>query len=263
VREALDCAVLMTPGHAPWMRDWMQACAGRLGRIRLHVLAWRVADAVVPESPDAGLVDTNALAALGLALKRYDVCLLPVAPASLIWVRTALARASGRLDTPMLALAQDIQAPALEDLFGLGLNDFVRVPVCLDEVRARLCRLQTLARYSPDAPVAVEADCAAAAGLGEPAAGYRAARALRDHIDRAASAPRFKANSSDSFRLAKARVVAGFECAYIHAALSRHQGNVAQAALASSKHRRAFWALMRKHGIEAAPYRQGELVGWS
>ena len=88
-------------------------------------------------------------------------------------------------------------------------------------------------------------------------------RALRDHVGRAAPASRPKANSGDSFRLAKAKVVAGFECAYIHAALSRHQGNVAQAALASSKHRRAFWALMRKHGIQAAPYRQGELVVWS
>ncbi|HBL66216.1 MAG TPA: hypothetical protein DDZ58_10340, partial [Achromobacter sp.] len=55
---------------------------------------------------------------------------------------------------------------------------------------------------------------------------------------------------------AKSRVVAGFERDYIHHALSRHGGNVAQAARASAKHRRAFWALMRKHGIDAAPFRQ-------
>ena len=56
--------------------------------------------------------------------------------------------------------------------------------------------------------------------------------------------------------MAKARVVEGFERDYIRLALSRHAGNVAQAARACCKHRRAFWALMRKHGIEAAPYRQ-------
>ena len=43
---------------------------------------------------------------------------------------------------------------------------------------------------------------------------------------------------------------------YTSLALSRHHGNVARAARASSKHRRAFWALMRKHGIDAAPYRR-------
>ncbi|MNT65464.1 Bacterial regulatory protein, Fis family [compost metagenome] len=51
-------------------------------------------------------------------------------------------------------------------------------------------------------------------------------------------------------------MVDGFEREYIRHALSRHGGNVAQAARACAKHRRAFWALMRKHGIDAAPYRQ-------
>ncbi|WP_277403927.1 helix-turn-helix domain-containing protein, partial [Achromobacter xylosoxidans] len=62
--------------------------------------------------------------------------------------------------------------------------------------------------------------------------------------------------AQEPFRQAKARVVDGFESDYIRLALSRHQGNVARAARASSKHRRAFWALMRKHGIDAGPYRR-------
>ncbi|KOF53858.1 hypothetical protein AD428_10635, partial [Achromobacter sp. DMS1] len=68
-------------------------------------------------------------------------------------------------------------------------------------------------------------------------------------------------HAQEPFRQAKARVVNGFECEYLHRALSRHGGNVAQAARASSKHRRAFWALMRKHGIQAAPYRQAAADG--
>ncbi|MCD0502999.1 helix-turn-helix domain-containing protein, partial [Bordetella petrii] len=63
----------------------------------------------------------------------------------------------------------------------------------------------------------------------------------------------------EPFRQAKARVVDGFEREYLQRALLLHAGNVAQAARASSKHRRAFWALMRKHRIDAAPYRQSSI----
>ena len=66
----------------------------------------------------------------------------------------------------------------------------------------------------------------------------------------------YRRGAPETFRAAKAQVVNGFEREYIRHALSRHGGNVAQAARACAKHRRAFWALMRKHGIEAAPYRQ-------
>ena len=57
------------------------------------------------------------------------------------------------------------------------------------------------------------------------------------------------------FGRAKAEMVGRFERAYLHRCLVRHGGNVTQAARASAKHRRAFWALMRKHHIRAAPYR--------
>eukprot|EP00887_Chlorella_sp_A99_P005910 scaffold481.g5910.t1 len=64
-----------------------------------------------------------------------------------------------------------------------------------------------------------------------------------------------RAQTHEPFRKAKARVVEGFEREYLRHALARHGGNVAQAARASDKHRRAFWALMRKHQIDANPYR--------
>jgi DNA-binding NtrC family response regulator len=53
-------------------------------------------------------------------------------------------------------------------------------------------------------------------------------------------------------------IVEQFERGYITEALERHGGNIAMAARASNKHRRAFWALMRKHKIDAALYRQDE-----
>src|SRR5690606_985773 len=69
----------------------------------------------------------------------------------------------------------------------------------------------------------------------------------------AATASR-SATSRESFRAAKSKIIERFETAYIKAALGRHSGNIAMAARSAQKHRRAFWALMRKYDIDAAPY---------
>lgn len=58
-----------------------------------------------------------------------------------------------------------------------------------------------------------------------------------------------------SFQDAKNRVIEVFEKDYIQGVLKAHNGNIARAALASDKHRRAFWELMRKHGIDAKAYK--------
>lgn len=53
----------------------------------------------------------------------------------------------------------------------------------------------------------------------------------------------------NGFALLKAHAIAEFEKRFILESLHAHQGNVTRAAQAAGKHRRAFWALMRKHGI--------------
>jgi DNA-binding NtrC family response regulator len=63
---------------------------------------------------------------------------------------------------------------------------------------------------------------------------------------------------SGSFRDAKNKLVSNFERTYITEALIKHSGNIAMAARASNKHRRAFWALMRKHDIAAELYREDD-----
>jgi two-component system response regulator GlrR len=60
---------------------------------------------------------------------------------------------------------------------------------------------------------------------------------------------------SDSFRAAKARAVALFERDYIERLLARCRGNITHAADAAAKNRRAFWQLMRKHGIDSGKYK--------
>ncbi|WP_447917463.1 helix-turn-helix domain-containing protein [Achromobacter aegrifaciens] len=281
MREVLDCGILLAPGHEGAMRDLVARHPARQTRVRLHLVPlspMRYAAAgetsqaaAVPTGGDARLAasvpdpDVQALARLAVALRRYDCCILPVAPSSLAWTRMALQQAGGALTTPVLLLVSEVKAPAIEDLLSLGAADFMMQPACLESMRVRLGRLAGLAHGR----------AAGRADIREPATGYHEARpqpgaggAQRpaaprirvppDQLEQTLSGLRHQhpRPAHESFRIAKARVVDGFERDYIRLALSRHGGNVAQAARACCKHRRAFWALMRKHGIEAAPYRQ-------
>jgi DNA-binding NtrC family response regulator len=56
---------------------------------------------------------------------------------------------------------------------------------------------------------------------------------------------------SGSFRQTKARVVQRFEYDFLQAVLRTHDGNITRAARAVGKNRRAFWELLRKHGLLA------------
>ena len=64
-----------------------------------------------------------------------------------------------------------------------------------------------------------------------------------------------------SFRAAKARIVAQFERNYLSSLLAAHEGNITRAARAAGKNRRALWELIRKHHIEVVPFRSGPDAG--
>jgi two-component system, NtrC family, response regulator GlrR len=53
----------------------------------------------------------------------------------------------------------------------------------------------------------------------------------------------------ESFRTGKERVIRAFERDYLQKMLDRHEGNITHAAHAAAKNRRAFWELLRKHGL--------------
>ena len=59
------------------------------------------------------------------------------------------------------------------------------------------------------------------------------------------------AEENQSFRTMKSRVISRFEHDFLETALRAHQGNITQAARAVKKNRRAFWELLRKHGLLA------------
>ena len=173
------------------------------------------------------------------------------------------------------------------------MSDFVRLPLCPDEFRARI--LTTVTRVpkpstlrEPETAYAVTnwalggpqkchqpphtthgqtaTDQSAQGAPSHALYGFSSAKPLKSKASRGAerqslqsatanNARHQQANQLGSFRDAKNSLVSNFERTYITQALIKHSGNIAMAARASNKHRRAFWALMRKHEIAAEPYR--------
>ena len=274
MRERLDCAIL---GFGS-MADWCNQKAGVYARGRLHLHRL--------DQPEPVNGDASALAAMTVSLQRFDVCLLAVCESNLGWVRQAMLAAHGQLRTPVIGLLHNLTAPAIDDLYNLGMADFVREPVCLEEIRIRTERLlnkprvSTKAGYSgvSPAPSCVVYDGSRPYGQTDvhpdnQVHGFSGSvsgdkHALSDtsvapeHGDleleafAIASASRC-ASSSDPFGIAKSKVIGCFERAYLLASLAKSSGNIAMAARGAKKHRRAFWALMRKYDIDAAPFRKG------
>jgi two-component system response regulator GlrR len=58
-------------------------------------------------------------------------------------------------------------------------------------------------------------------------------------------------DGDQSFRAAKSRVIQRFEREFLMLLLRAHGGNITRAANAARKNRRAFWELLRKHGLLA------------
>lgn len=258
MRERLDCAVLLTHCTVEWVAPFLGQHAG--GRLHVHALEILV---------DIGAEGAHtALGAAAMTLRRYDVCLLPVWPATLSWARTALSLAVPRLQTPIMALARELTTAGLYDLHELGVADFLRDPFCSHEARLRIERLLDGRRVLQAGQGAHHQVADSATDL-PPYMDDSLEQMCRNILRHdgpeleayAIAAASRCATSSESFRDAKSKVIERFERAYITAALGRHGGNIAMAARAAQKHRRAFWALMRKHDIDAEPFRAQALAG--
>jgi two-component system response regulator GlrR len=61
--------------------------------------------------------------------------------------------------------------------------------------------------------------------------------------------PDILAAEEQSFQAMKSRAVQRFEHDFLAAVLHAHNGNITRAAFAVKKNRRAFWELLRKHGL--------------
>ncbi|NYT65679.1 hypothetical protein H0A58_06810 [Alcaligenaceae bacterium] len=209
-------------------------------------------------------------------LRSFHACVLPVSPQNLAWARTALAAAAGVLRTPVLVLARDLKAAAVDDLYESGVCDFIRAPLCVEELRVRLERVVSLNRY-PVPHLSSPAQIVAEDSYRYSAVKQNGAvldqtdlintdvmyESILDHSGAeieafaVASATRCATGGKVSFHMAKGKLIERFERAYLKASLVRHEGNIAMAARSAQKHRRAFWALIKKHQIDPNFYRHG------
>lgn len=258
MRKRLDC-VLLGIGQDSWAR----AMYGEhlAGRLQLHGLQQKYS------------AIEQMLADPAIMRGRYDAGLMYVDESSLRQWRTALAAVVTRPPTPLLVYAVGLRSQAIGDLLELGISDFMRPPFCPEELRARI---QHRLGSMPALQMAENTGSYGATPKTMPAAGKNRNRTgmtgiatpneaefLENILERsgneleayAVSLAMQQATSRESFRAAKCQVVARFERAYIRAALGRYGGNITLAARMAQKHRRAFWALMRKHDIDPAPYR--------
>ncbi|MEI8401062.1 MAG: hypothetical protein WCG12_09690 [Alcaligenaceae bacterium] len=293
MRQQIDCAVLRLAAHRAWLEEVLHGAAPALARVRLHQLEWEAGQDLEVSTQEAVTLPAQALAQAGVSLRRFDLCLLPVSVETLAWTRQALALIPRGPFLPLVGIFQNLKSAAMQDLLELGVSDFVRLPLCLDEFRARV--LTTVSRV-PRAGTLREPEVAytapewpnrepepshksllikhSQAVLGrsvERASGnesrlFMSAKAVKASASRSPEHQSLKraiafntmhhqADPLTSFREAKNSLVRNFERTYITQALIKHSGNIAMAARASHKHRRAFWALMRKHDIAAEPYR--------
>lgn len=286
MRQQIDCAVLVLEAHASWMPQTLEVAQAGLARIRLHNLNWEAGQDLEVADEQLIHLPVHAIAQASVSLRRFDVCLLPVSIDSLGWTRQALAAIPRGPFLPIVGIFRDLKSAAMQDLLELGLADFVRLPLCPDEFRARL--LATVARVPRMGSLRESDHPGQAAWLQavgilpvvnpsvdlrpstpEPPRSFRrrnlggrpVRNAMHGRVTQFGQIINTPASLADakSFREAKTRLIERFEKEYIEQALERAQGNIAMAARASNKHRRAFWALMRKYEIDAEQYRVEDL----
>lgn len=303
MRQQIDCAVLQIAAHEQWMAKALENVQHSLARIRLHYLEWESASQIPQVAEPIVRLEVNALAQATVSLRRYDICLIPVSLETLGWTRQALACIPRGPFTPLIGIFNDLRSAAMQDLLELGLSEFIQLPVCPDEFRARLLttvtrspkygglressvsygasewplsgstvqqsKLTACERVSTDQlfrpalgsslrmqrPSRLSESTARSSGLTKISMGNNRTL-MRSGITRVEEVSGNVAEEGlPSFRLSKSKIVEEFERDFITRALIRNQGNIASAARASSKHRRAFWALMRKYQIDASEYR--------
>ncbi len=200
----------------------------------------------------------------------YDYCVFFVDLSSLVWARLCLAQLQGLAKTPIFLMVQGLSAPAIDDLLQLGAIDFFVHPVSPDEVRSRIRRHL---RRLVEEPQCQELDNevklpqsyylpAMPKSRGNALTLHEAAKKYQLLLSDGATLEAFSmavatrfAGSSHGYQAIKGCVVASFERAFVHAMLSRTEGNISAAARLAGQHRRAFWGLMKKHNIDPQTYK--------
>lgn len=255
-------SAMVLKSKSDWVKQYLD---GKLYRARAEVVRY---------DPEVAAKQQSArLQQAWFNLPFYDYCVFYVDVESLVWARLSLAQLRGLSKTPIFIMAKDLSAPAIEDLLRLGAVDFFLHPASQNELQPRIKKHLRRLVYDPQCQElqnkvklpdsyylpAMPKSRGNALTLHEAAQKYQVLLGNGATLEAFAMAvaTRF-ASSGEGFQAVKRRVVASFERAFIHAMLSRTEGNISAAARLSEQHRRAFWALMKKHDIDAQPYRDAQ-----
>lgn len=254
MRECLDCGVLMVPAFEKRIQAYIDKANVNTRKLNLYPVSLMEdgcpsnISSLPMQSQDA-YPDLSVLTNLSQRLQRFDVILLPVSRDSLVWTRMLLQQTPLSLLRPVIALTKEIHPVAMYDLVCLGVADFAFAPDNIDELRIRLLMLlrhEQERQLFDGSTTPVLQDNAREAP--------RVPRSVTPVLETDACC-RELVNQAHSYKEAKSRLVAQFEKACITNALFKCGGNIAMAARVSNKHRRAFWALMQKHGIRAEQFK--------
>lgn len=239
--QSLTRAVLLIDQQS----QWALAYAGAHRNVRVQTRAF--------EPLLAGDSVEQGLRQWALSLLNYDLALVAVSPTNLSWIRSQLHYARSYLHTPVVAIVQNLQPVAIQDLLDAGVADFIIDHNLITELPIRVKLLQQRLKKSMHYE---SKSLAPQLEVAENMENHLLIKEDANSLDAytAAVASRY-ASSGHPFQQAKNSVVQRFETAYIRAALVRNQGNITRAARTAQKHRRSFWELMRKHNIDADIYR--------
>lgn len=285
MREKIEAAVLTLAGHDSWVNKLIENTHKHSDKLKLIKVDMEN-EAFASDSMQAFIhgdvvyPNPEILQRIRFLLDRFDILLLPVSNSSLVWNRVLLAHTQRPLNRPLVALSIDINPIAFIDLKELGLSDFVSSPMSIDELRVRIMSCMETGRpYTTSKTEATSKIEDSVLSQASSPAAIHDLRPLVEYAEQANSASEVEADKphktirrrlrlfdaqvtaheafsfNDSFKNAKANVIIQFERKYIIHALMKSNGNIGRAAKAASKHRRAFWELMRKHGIDADNYR--------
>lgn len=262
MRECLDCGVLIVPAFEKKIRAFIDMVNVNTRKLNLYPVSLTEDECAsdvfsVQEPFQETYPAPSVLSNLSQRLQRFDFILLPVSRDSLVWSRMLLQQTHISLLPPVVALTREIHPVAMYDLVCLGVADFAFEPDNIEELRVRLLMImrhahekQLLDGLMP--PLLQDEACVNTHRIIDSV--KPASKSLKPVFD-AGTCCKELANRGKSYKEAKSAVVAHFEQFYITNALFRCGGNIAMAARASDKHRRAFWALMQKHGIKADAFK--------
>lgn len=288
MRQQIDCAVMMFAAHETWMPEVLKEAEAVLSRIRVHRLDWEAGHHLETEPGASVNLPIETIALAGVGLRRYDIALLPISMETLAWTRQALGAIPRGPFIPIMGVLKEMRSAAIQDLLELGMCDFVRWPICPEELRARLLTSVTTvprpgslrepepgygqASWLNTSPVPSGTNPSVLMRPSPPlrfprTKGVRSGSRRLTSVDRKSRSTKVRSDVINkhlakltpatrpiSFKAAKAALVESFERQFIHQALEMSAGNIAMAARYANKHRRAFWALMRKYEIGAFDY---------